>query len=168
MQIIFFFLNLYCIVFVFHISLYVGIGMPSTVLYSLIHYNGLTQCTKNVLQFCWKKGLDRFELGDKNQLDWLKYCFFCCNTEFRLVIDESSQDKSTVNCRENDAVESEGKRLNKLGRCRSRASKSESPLDSGVDAEGDLPVQGAPSSREERVSSLKTVSSEFASLSLAV
>lgn len=97
----------------------------------------------------------------------LPFCC-CCNTEFRLAIDESSQDKSTLNCRENDTVESESKRINKLGRCRSRGSKSESPLDNGVDAEGDLPVQGAPSSREERVSSLKTVSSEFTFLSFAV
>lgn len=74
----------------------------------------------------------------------------------RLVIDETSQDKSAVVCRDSDVVEGEGKRLNKLGRCRSRTSKAESPVDGGADAEGDLPVQGVPSSREERVSSLKT------------
>ncbi|XP_030494198.2 probable UDP-N-acetylglucosamine--peptide N-acetylglucosaminyltransferase SPINDLY [Cannabis sativa] len=74
----------------------------------------------------------------------------------RLLIDEASQDKSTITCRDNDAVEGEGKRSNKLGRSRSRSNKVESPHDCGADADGDLPVQGAPSSREERVSSLKT------------
>ncbi|XP_024025013.1 probable UDP-N-acetylglucosamine--peptide N-acetylglucosaminyltransferase SEC isoform X2 [Morus notabilis] len=52
-------------------------------------------------------------------------------------------------------VEGEGKRLNKLGRCRSRT-KAESLLDGGADADGDLHAPGVPSSREERVSSLKT------------
>lgn len=74
----------------------------------------------------------------------------------RLAIDETSQDKSAVVCRDSDIGEGEGKRLNKLGRCRSRTSKAESPVDGGADAEGDLPVQGVPSCREERVSSLKT------------
>ncbi|XP_024025012.1 probable UDP-N-acetylglucosamine--peptide N-acetylglucosaminyltransferase SEC isoform X1 [Morus notabilis] len=73
----------------------------------------------------------------------------------RLAIDESSQDKSTVVCKDNDMVEGEGKRLNKLGRCRSRT-KAESLLDGGADADGDLHAPGVPSSREERVSSLKT------------
>ena len=82
------------------------------------------------------------------------------NTECRLSIDENSQDKSALTCKENDTVEVELKRPNKLGRCRSRGSKVESPLDCGVDADGELPVQGVPSSREERVSSLKTVSLE--------
>lgn len=59
---------------------------------------------------------------------------------------------------DNDAVEGEGKRINKLGKCRSR-NKVECPLEYGADADGDLPVQGVPSSREEKVSSLKTVSS---------
>lgn len=80
------------------------------------------------------------------------------DAEVRLAIDETSQDKSAVVCRDSDIVEGEVKRLNKLGRCRSRTSKAESPVDGGADAEGDLPVQGVPSSREERVSSLKTVS----------
>lgn len=61
-------------------------------------------------------------------------------------------------CIDNDAMEGEGKRLNKLGKCRSR-SKVDYPLEYGADADGDLPVQGVPSSREEKVSSLKTVSS---------
>ncbi|XP_048330512.2 uncharacterized protein LOC107418253 isoform X2 [Ziziphus jujuba] len=76
----------------------------------------------------------------------------------RLAIDESSQDKSTSMCIDNvdnDAVEGEGKRINKLGKCRSR-NKVECPLEYGADADGDLPVQGVPSSREEKVSSLKT------------
>ncbi|KAJ7945770.1 Tetratricopeptide repeat (TPR)-containing protein [Quillaja saponaria] len=74
----------------------------------------------------------------------------------RLTHDESSQDKATLMCKDTDAVEGEGKRLNKLGRCRSRLSKVDSSIDCGADADGDQPVQGIPSSREEKVSSLKT------------
>lgn len=74
-------------------------------------------------------------------------------------MEESSQDKSTVISRDNDVVEGEVKRLNKLGKCRSRNSKLEYPLDSGADADGDFTAQGGvTSSREEKVSSLKTVS----------
>ncbi|GAV62560.1 TPR_1 domain-containing protein/TPR_2 domain-containing protein/TPR_11 domain-containing protein [Cephalotus follicularis] len=74
----------------------------------------------------------------------------------RLSNDDSSQDKSTVASAEGDAVEGEGKRSNKLGKCRSRISKLDSSLDFGADADADQPVQGASSSREEKVSSLKT------------
>ncbi|KAF3437548.1 hypothetical protein FNV43_RR20302 [Rhamnella rubrinervis] len=42
----------------------------------------------------------------------------------RLVIDESSQDKSTSMSIDNDVVEGEAKRVNKLGKCRSRNSKA--------------------------------------------
>lgn len=74
-------------------------------------------------------------------------------------MEESSQDKTTVISRDNDVVEGEVKRLNKLGKCRSRSSKLEYPLDSGADADGDFTAQGGvTSSREEKVSSLKTVS----------
>ncbi|KAK9278719.1 hypothetical protein L1049_028295 [Liquidambar formosana] len=74
----------------------------------------------------------------------------------RLTNDESSQDKSSLVCKDTDTTEGEGKRLNKLGKCRSRLSKVEYPLDYGADADGDQPSQGAPTAREEKVSSLKT------------
>lgn len=77
----------------------------------------------------------------------------------RLTTNDSSQEKSALLVRESsDVVEGEGKRLNKMGKCRSRSGKVEDHLDCGVDAEGDQHSQGAPSSREEKVSSLKTVS----------
>ncbi|GMJ00089.1 hypothetical protein like AT5G63200 [Hibiscus trionum] len=72
----------------------------------------------------------------------------------RLTNDESSQEKSTVISKDNDAVEGAVKKLNK--KCRSRNSKADTLLDCGADADGDQPSQGAPSSREEKVSSLKT------------
>lgn len=80
----------------------------------------------------------------------------CCIS--RLAIDESSQDKSTAMCIDNDAADGEVKRVNKLGKCRSRNSKVDCSLDYGADADGDLPAQGVTSAREEKVSSLKTVS----------
>lgn len=73
-----------------------------------------------------------------------------------LTHDESSQDKSTLTSRDNDTAEAEGKRLNPLGKYRSRIGKVEYPLDSRVDADADLQSQGAPTCREEKVSSLKT------------
>ncbi|KAL1323422.1 hypothetical protein HN51_033771 [Arachis hypogaea] len=73
----------------------------------------------------------------------------------RLANDENSQDKSLLS-KENDTVEGEGKKLNKLGKSRSRLSKTDSSLDCGADADGDQHVQGANSSREEKVSSMKT------------
>ena len=76
---------------------------------------------------------------------------------YRLANDENSQDKSLLS-KDNDSIEGEGKKLNKLGKCRSRLSKTDSSLDCGADADGDQHVQGAPSSREEKVSSMKTVS----------
>ena len=72
--------------------------------------------------------------------------------------DDSSQDKSTSVCKDADMVEGEGKRLSKLGKPRSRVTKVEYPLDYGADADADQHGQGAPTSREEKVSSLKTVS----------
>lgn len=74
----------------------------------------------------------------------------------RLIINEGSQEKLPLLVKESsDVVEGEAKRLNKMGKCRSRSGK-EDHLDCGVDAEGDQHSQGAPSSREEKVSSLKT------------
>lgn len=75
--------------------------------------------------------------------------------------DDSSQDKSNVVSKEADIVEGEGKRLNKFGKPRSRVTKVEYPLDYGADADADQQGQGAPTSREEKVSSLKTVSFFF-------
>ncbi|GMI78759.1 hypothetical protein HRI_001545200 [Hibiscus trionum] len=73
-----------------------------------------------------------------------------------LTNDESSQEKSTVIPKDNDAVEGAVKKSNK--KCRSRISKADALLDCGADADGDQPSQWAPSYREEKVSSLKTVS----------
>lgn len=74
----------------------------------------------------------------------------------RLTNDDSSQDKSTLVGKDTDMVDGEGKRLNKLGKPRSRVTKVEYPLDYGADADADQHGQGAPTSREEKVSSLKT------------
>ncbi|CAL0305146.1 unnamed protein product [Lupinus luteus] len=73
----------------------------------------------------------------------------------RLTIDENTQDKSLLS-KDTDVIEGEGKKLNKLGKCRSRLSKTDTSLDCGADAEGDQHVHGAPSTREEKVSSIKT------------
>lgn len=74
----------------------------------------------------------------------------------RLTNDESSQEKSTLISKDGDGIEGAVKKLNK--KCRPRVSKADALLDCGVDADGDQPSQGASSSREEKVSSLKTVS----------
>ncbi|PRQ17113.1 putative protein O-GlcNAc transferase [Rosa chinensis] len=63
--------------------------------------------------------------------------------------------------RDSDAADGEAKRLTKLGKSRSRNFKVESPMDYGPDPDGYLPLPGQPvssssSSREEKVSSLKT------------
>ncbi|KAI9198044.1 hypothetical protein LWI28_009090 [Acer negundo] len=73
----------------------------------------------------------------------------------------SSQDNKSnlMMSKETEAAEGESKRTNKLVKCRSRISKiesSSSSLDYGADADGDQPVQGTTSAREEKVSSLKT------------
>lgn len=77
----------------------------------------------------------------------------------RLSNEESSQDKSTVIYNDCETMEGEVKRSNKSGKCRSRNNKVDCSLDYGADADGEQHGQGAPSSREEKVSSLKTVSS---------
>lgn len=76
---------------------------------------------------------------------------------YRLINDENSQDKSLLS-KDTNSNEGEGKLLNKLGKCRSKPSKTDSSIDCGPDADGDQHVQGAPSAREEKVSSMKTVS----------
>ncbi|KEH34993.1 O-linked N-acetylglucosamine transferase [Medicago truncatula] len=73
----------------------------------------------------------------------------------RLINDENSQDKSLLS-KDTNSNEGEGKLLNKLGKCRSKPSKTDSSIDCGADADGDQHVQGAPSAREEKVSSMKT------------
>ncbi|CAI8597571.1 unnamed protein product [Vicia faba] len=73
----------------------------------------------------------------------------------RLINDESSQDRSLLS-KDTDSNEGEGKKLNKVAKCRSKSSKTDSSIDCGVDADGDQHVQGPPSSREEKVSSMKT------------
>lgn len=76
----------------------------------------------------------------------------------RLANGESSQDKSTVICNDSETIEGEVKRPSKLGKCRSRNNKVDCSPDYGGDADGDQHGQGIPSLREEKVSSLKTVS----------
>lgn len=64
-----------------------------------------------------------------------------------------------------DVPEAEGKQFKKLGKCRSRLNKVDFPLDCGMEVDGDQNGQGTPlSSREEKVSSLRTVSIFFALL----
>ena len=58
-------------------------------------------------------------------------------------------------------METEGKKVK--GKCRARSSKGEASLEyGGVDGDGDQVGQGSSSSREEKVSSLKTVSAVIA------
>lgn len=94
--------------------------------------------------------------------DWFD-CIIC-----RLSNDESSQDKSTVICNDFETMEGEVKRSNKSGKCRSRNNKGDCSLDYGADADGEQHGQGAPSSREEKVSTLKTVSSPLRSVPVSV
>lgn len=73
----------------------------------------------------------------------------------RIVNDESStRGKINLSNKEIDLTE-EGKKLSKLGRSRSR-NKGELPLDCGTEVDADQQSQGIPSSREDKVSSLKT------------
>ncbi|CAK8541443.1 unnamed protein product [Lathyrus sativus] len=73
----------------------------------------------------------------------------------RLINDENNQDKSLL-FKDTDSNEGEVKKLNKPGKYRSKPSKTDCSIDCGVDADGDQHVQGPPSSREEKVSSMKT------------
>lgn len=57
----------------------------------------------------------------------------------------------------------EAKQMKKLGKCRSK-SKVDYPLDCGTDADADQNGPGNSSSREEKVSSLRTVSYSAQSL----
>lgn len=79
----------------------------------------------------------------------------------RLSNEENNQDKMSFLGKDSDALELESKQSKKLGKSRSRIGKMEFPIDCGADAEGDHNGPGVPSSREEKVSSLKTVSSDL-------
>ena len=60
--------------------------------------------------------------------------------------------------RDSDTAKGEARRLTKLGKSRSRNFKVECPpVDCGADPDGQQPVSASSSSREEKVSSLKTV-----------
>ncbi|XP_022137325.1 uncharacterized protein LOC111008816 isoform X2 [Momordica charantia] len=78
------------------------------------------------------------------------------STISRLSMDESNQDKTVASCKDTSTVEVEGRRVSKIAKCRSRNNKVEYSLDSVVDADGDQHGQGVSTSREEKVSSLKT------------
>ena len=80
--------------------------------------------------------------------------------------DEAQDSKPNLTSKEADSnatVEvTEGKKSSsRLGKSRSRNSKLDNSLDYGPDNDNDQPSQGPSSSREERVSSLKTVSFVF-------
>lgn len=63
-----------------------------------------------------------------------------------------------------DVLDVEVSQSKKVGKCRSRTSKAEYPPDCcGADTDADPNGLGVPSSREEKVSSLKTVSFVFTS-----
>lgn len=82
-----------------------------------------------------------------------------CRWYCRLTGEDSSQDKSNVISKEIDAAEGDSKKLHKVGKFRSRINKVDTSIEYGVDVDGDQPGQGVSSSREEKVSSLKTVRS---------
>ncbi|KAG6584123.1 putative UDP-N-acetylglucosamine--peptide N-acetylglucosaminyltransferase SPINDLY [Cucurbita argyrosperma subsp. argyrosperma] len=78
------------------------------------------------------------------------------STISRLSVDESNQDKTVAICKDTNTMEVEGRHVSKIGKCRSRNNKVEYSLDSAADADGDQHGQGVSTSREEKVSSLKT------------
>ncbi|KAL4592601.1 hypothetical protein LXL04_005601 [Taraxacum kok-saghyz] len=79
-----------------------------------------------------------------------KHCIKLFNNE------ENNQEIISLSVKDSDTVELEGKQSKKLGKSRSRSGKMEFPMDCGPDAEGDHSGPGVPSSREEKVSRLKT------------
>ncbi|KAL8123378.1 uncharacterized protein LOC141717625 isoform X2 [Apium graveolens] len=71
--------------------------------------------------------------------------------------DEISENRSIGLSRDMmDIPEAEGKQFKKLGKCRSRLNKVDFSLDCGMEVDADQNGQGTPSSREEKVSSLRT------------
>lgn len=78
---------------------------------------------------------------------------------FRFGNDEISENRSIGSSKDMmDMPEVEGKQFKKLGKCRSRLGKVDFSLDCGMEVDGDQNGQSTPSSREEKVSSLRTVS----------
>ncbi|CAA3007473.1 probable UDP-N-acetylglucosamine--peptide N-acetylglucosaminyltransferase SPINDLY isoform X2 [Olea europaea subsp. europaea] len=74
----------------------------------------------------------------------------------RVINDENSQDKMSL-MGNAEAMDAEASQVKRLGKCRSRTSKAEYPPDcSGADIDADQNGQGTSTSREEKVSSLKT------------
>ncbi|XP_022885352.1 uncharacterized protein LOC111401720 isoform X2 [Olea europaea var. sylvestris] len=74
----------------------------------------------------------------------------------RVINDENSQDKMSL-MGNAEAMDAEASQVKRLGKCRSRTSKAEYPPDcSGADIDADQNGQGNSTSREEKVSSLKT------------
>ncbi|KAH9620006.1 hypothetical protein KSS87_003505 [Heliosperma pusillum] len=75
----------------------------------------------------------------------------------RFPVNDSSLEKLPLIVKEgSEAIEGESKRLNKLGKCRPKSGKVEDHIDCGADVDGDQHSLGTTSSREEKVSSLKT------------
>ncbi|XP_073059142.1 uncharacterized protein [Primulina eburnea] len=75
----------------------------------------------------------------------------------RTVTDETISEKITLMHKDVDALDVEASQSKKVGKCRSRTSKVEYPPDCcGADTDADQNGLGVPSSREEKVSSLKT------------
>ncbi|KAL2515402.1 tetratricopeptide repeat (TPR)-containing protein [Forsythia ovata] len=77
-------------------------------------------------------------------------------TGSRVINDENSQDKMSL-MGNAEIMDTEASQLKRLGKFRSRNSKAEYPPDfNGADIDADQNGQGASTSREEKVSSLKT------------
>ncbi|KAI3454360.1 hypothetical protein Pfo_011023 [Paulownia fortunei] len=75
----------------------------------------------------------------------------------RITIDETILEKMTFTGKDAEALDVEASQSKKVGRCRSKTSKVEYPLDcGGADTDADQNGQGVAASREEKVSSLKT------------
>lgn len=77
---------------------------------------------------------------------------------YRITTDETILEKITFTGKDVEALDVEASQSKKLGKCRSKTSKAEYPPDCGADTDADQNGQGAAISREEKVSSLRTVS----------
>lgn len=74
-------------------------------------------------------------------------------------MDESIPEKLTFMGKDAEALGVEASLSKKVGKCRSKNTKAEYPPDSGgADTDADQNGQGVATCREEKVSSLKTVS----------
>ncbi|PIN27038.1 Protein O-GlcNAc transferase [Handroanthus impetiginosus] len=75
----------------------------------------------------------------------------------RITTDEAILEKLNFPSKDAEALDVEASQSKKVGKCRSKTSKVEYPPDcGGADAEADQNGQGVATSREEKVSSLKT------------